>query len=481
MKSLFITSEAVPFAASGGLGDVAGALPAALRGQGIDCRVVLPLYEDLPLSLRAKLQFAGSFSVPLAWRRQYCGVFTVNINGVPYYLLDNEYYFKRPGLYGHYDDAERFAFFAKAVLELLPVIDFFPDILHANDWQTALVPVYHALQYHGRPGYEAMKTVFTLHNIQYQGQYDCCIGEDVLGLGSEQATLLHYDGCINFLKGGIEASDRVTTVSPTYAQELNDPYFAYGLADFWRQRSDKCRGILNGIDTDLYNPAADSLIAAPFSAGQLAGKAANKKALQEQFGLPVQPHTPLIGMVSRLVEQKGFDLILYALENLLKQNIQIAVLGAGDWRYEHFLKEAAARYPQSLSVRTGFYPAVARQLYAGADLFLMPSKTEPCGLAQLIAKRYGALPIVRATGGLKDTVTDCGGEGGNGFTFQTYNAEDMSHAVWRAVAFYRNQPEAFGAAVVRAMECDHSWQASALAYKALYEEVVAPCNKKTIS
>lgn len=470
MKVLFVTPEAYPFAVSGGLGDVSGALPAALRSRFLGCRVVMPLYEDIKEEYKAQMSFLGSITVPVSWRRQYCGVFEAKWGGVTYYLLDNQYYFKRKGLYGYYDDAERFAFFSRAALEILPLIDYKPDVIHCNDWQSALVPTYYHLFYAGKSGYENIKTLLTIHNIQYQGKYGREILGDVLGIPEDAASLLENDGCVNILKGGIETAHAVSTVSPTYAREILDPWYSYGLDSILKERSYKLRGIINGIDVEVYNPETDGMIAANYSVENREGKAANKRALQEQMGLPVRDDVPLIGIVSRLVSQKGLDLVQYALPALMEQDIQLVILGSGDWAYESYFDEMAAKYPQKIGLKVGFIPALAHQIYAGADLFLMPSKFEPCGLAQLISLRYGTLPIVRQTGGLKDTVFDCGGEKGNGFTFQTYNGDDMKDAVLRAVALYQNR-EDWNEAVTRAMNCDHSWGQSAGEYAKLYKEL----------
>ncbi len=471
MKVLFVTSEAYPFAVSGGLGDVAGALPAALRKRFVGCRVVMPLYEDISQELREQMTFIGSISVPVAWRRQYCGIFEAKYNGVTYYLLDNQYYFKRAGLYGYYDDAERFAFLARAALEILPTVDYYPDVIHCNDWQTALLPVYHSLIYAHKPGYENIKTLLTIHNIQYQGKYGYEVLEDVFGIPSYAHSLLDYDGCANILKGGIETAHAVNTVSPTYATEIMDPWYSYGLDSILKERSYKLSGIINGIDVEVYNPETDKVIPTTFTVDDRSGKAKNKAALQEQMGLPVRSDVPLVGLVSRLVSQKGLDLVKYAMEGLLKQDVQFVVLGSGDWTYESYFDEMAARYPEKFAVKIGFVPSLARQIYAGADLFLMPSKFEPCGLAQLIALRYGTLPIVRETGGLKDTIVDCGEADGYGFTFKTYNGDDMADAVHRALALYQDQ-DAWQAAVTRAMQQDNSWNSSAGEYIKLYKKLL---------
>ena len=472
MKVLFCTSEALPFAATGGLGDVAGSLPQALRLRLIGCRVVMPLYEDIPQELRDNMKFLTSLSVPVAWRRQYCGVFEAKVGGVIFYLIDNQYYFKRSGLYGHYDDAERFAFLSRAALEMLPYIDFKPNIIHCNDWQTALVPVYYRLFYANNDWYAGMKTMVTIHNVQYQGKYGLELVKDVLGIPQSETQLLEYDGCVNMLKGAVECANWVTTVSPTYAQELLDPWFSHGLDSILKSRSWKLSGILNGIDTMSYNPSSDESIAAHYSAEDPSGKAENKRALQEQLGFAQKPDTPLIGMVTRMVAHKGLDLVREVLDRLMGEtNVQFVILGSGDWEYESFFREMQNRYPGRLSASIGFLPELSRRVYAGADIFLMPSKSEPCGLSQMIALRYGAVPVVRATGGLKDTIQDSGDGEGNGFTFQTYNSGDMLYAVRRALEGYAN-PEGWEILVRRAMECDNSWGRSANEYIRLYRALL---------
>ncbi|HZK39030.1 MAG TPA: glycogen/starch synthase, partial [Clostridia bacterium] len=417
MKVLYAISEALPFIASGGLGDVGGSLPQALQKRRVGCRVVMPLYEDIPSALREEMKFITHITVPVGWRNQYCGIYQAKSGGVTYFLLDNEYYFKREGLYGYYDDAERYAFFSRAVLEIIPYINFKPDVIHCNDWQTALVPVFYSTLYATLEGYENIKTVFTIHNIQYQGIYGHEVLHDVLGLSDEKAPLLAYNGAINFMKGGIECADKVTTVSPTYANEILDPWYSHGLDSILKERSFKLMGILNGIDTELYNPADDKDIFYPYSAEKPAGKAKNKAALQELFELPIKADIPLFGVVSRLVAHKGFDLVKAALPELLATtDVQFVILGTGDAEFEHFFEEMAAKHPDKISLRLGFIPALAKKIYAGSDMFLMPSKSEPCGLAQMMALRYGTIPLVRETGGLKDSVTDSGDGYGNGFS-----------------------------------------------------------------
>lgn len=471
MNVLFCASEAAPFAASGGLGDVAGSLPRAIRNRKVACRVVMPLYGDMKQEYREKLTYITNFTVPVGWRNQYCGLFELTHNGVKYYFLDNEYYFKRTGLYGFYDDGERFAFFSRAILEMLFHVDFVPDVIHANDWQTALVPVYLNLYYRHLEQYRSIKTVFTIHNIQYQGKYGMEILEDVFGIPQSAKSIVEQDGCVNLMKGAIEMADRVTTVSPTYAEELLDPWYAHGLDTILRLRSFKLSGFLNGIDTDSYNPETDPDIYAHYTAEDPSGKAENKRALQERLGLPQRPEAPLIGMVTRLVSHKGLDLVKYVLDELLQADVQMVLLGSGDWTYENFFREAQDRHREKFCYCAGFVPELARKIYAGADIFLMPSKSEPCGLSQMVACRYGAVPVVRETGGLKDSITDCGDGYGIGFTFKTYNANDMLAAIHRALGAYAN-PEDWPLLVDRALKADFSWGRSANEYIRLYRALL---------
>lgn len=477
MKILYTTSEALPFAASGGLADVAGSLPHALRVRLIGCRVVMPLYQDIPQELKEKMTFLTSLSVPVAWRRQYCGVFETRYNGVIYYLLDNQYYFKRPGLYGHYDDAERFAFFSRAVLEILAYIDFKPDIIHANDWRTALVPVYYNLFFRWREGYENIKTVYTIHNIQYQGKYGLEILEDVFGIPPEASAVVELDGVINLMKGGIEAADCVTTASPTYAKEILDPWFSHGLDDILKMREWKLHGILNGIDTDVNNPESDSMIWANYSADDPSGKAENKKRLQERLGLPQNVDLPILSMVTRLVPYKGIDLVKSSLEKLLKEDVQFVLLGSGDWLYENFFREMQSRYPTKMSYNHGYTPELAHKIYAGSDILLVPSKSEPCGTSQMIACRYGTVPVVRETGGLKDSISDCKDERGIGFTFKSYNDEDMMNTIRCALNAYEDK-QYWAALMGRCMKADFSWGQSANKYIKLYRSLLKTTSSK---
>lgn len=471
MNILFAASEARPFIASGGLADVIGALPKALLGAGCDCRVILPLYSDIPDKFRANMQKIGEFEVWLGWRSLYCGLFMTELDGVTFYFVDNEYYFRRNGIYGHFDDGERFAYFSKAVLESIKHMDFEPDVIHCHDWQTGMIPAFLNIFYRDDPKLAKAKTIFTIHNIQYQGNYDMYFAEDVLGLSASKRSIVEYDGRCNYMKAGIDQCDAVSTVSPTYATEIQDPWFAWGLDRFIRERKYKLAGILNGIDTEGYDPSTDSDIPATFSKYDLSGKAKCKAELQKELGLEVDPNAMLIGMVGRLVSHKGLDLVRFICDRLMEQPVQIAILGSGESAFEGFFRYMQQKYPGRISFVCGFIPALARRIYAGSDVFLMPSKSEPCGLAQMIALRYGTIPIVRETGGLKDSIKDLGGNRGNGFTFQTYNADDMLGAILRAQNLYHRN-ERWKEAVLNALSCDFSWNRSAHAYTRLYEAVL---------
>lgn len=471
MKVLFASSEAYPFACSGGLADVAGALPKALRKRFVGCRIILPLYSTIPEELKQKMTFVCSVTVPVAWRRQYCGVFEAHMDGVIYYFIDNQYYFKRDGLYGYYDDAERYTFFSRAVLEVLPHIDFTPDIIHCNDWQTALIPVYLDAFYKQNDFYKDIKTVYTIHNIQYQGKFGYELLEDVLGLPAERRGIVEYDNCINFMKAAIQCADKVTTVSPTYAKEILSPYYSHGLDNILKEFTYKTTGIVNGIDVEVYNPETDNLIYKNFSVEDVSAKAFNKSALQEELGLPKKADTPVIGMVTRLVKHKGIDLVKCVFEELLQKDIQFAILGSGEWEFETFFHEMSKKYPEKVGLKLGFNPQLAHRIYAGADIFLMPSQSEPCGLAQMVALRYGTIPIVRETGGLNDTIKDSHDGLGNGFTFKNYNAHDMQYTISRALNGYKDT-DGWSILRERAMKCDNSWKTSANAYIGLYKELI---------
>lgn len=473
MKILYATSEAQPFAASGGLADVAGSLPKALAEEGHQCIVVMPYYTNtIKDDKKALISYVDHFYVSVGWRCQYCGVFRAELNGVTYYFLDNEYYFKRNfGLYGYYDDAERFAFFSRAICELIQRFDLRPDIINANDWQTALVPVYYNFFYNHQYNMQNIHTVFTIHNIQYQGRYGMELLEEILGIPRHLASVLEYDGDVNFMKGAIETSEKITTVSPTYAQEILNPWFSHGLDRALKGKEYKTCGFLNGIDVDMYNPEKDKNLVSTFSAKNKAGKKKCKSALLAELGLP-DGDEPVLGMVSRLVEHKGFDLVKYCFDEIISLGYKVVIVGSGEKQYEDFFHGMHYRYPDRVSFTCGYIPALASKIYAASDMFLMPSKSEPCGLAQMISLRYGTVPIVRATGGLKDSILDCGDPSGNGvgFTFQTYNALDMLGAIRRAKDLYWDKKN-WNALVTRAMKADFSWKQSAKLYIGLYHEL----------
>ena len=398
-------------------------------------------------------------------------MFEAHQDGVIYYFIDNQYYFKRDGLYGYYDDAERYTFFSRAVLEILPHIDFTPDIIHCNDWQTALIPVYLDAFYKQNEFYKDIKSVFTIHNIQYQGKFGYELLEDVLGLPGERRGIVEYDNCINFMKAAIQCADKVTTVSPTYAKEILSPYYSHGLDNILKEFTYKTTGIVNGIDVEVYNPETDPLIYKNFTAEEISGKAINKSSLQAELGLPQKADVPVIGMVTRLVKHKGIDLVKCVFEELLQKDIQFAILGSGDWEFETFFHEMSKKYPEKVGLKLGFNPQLAHRIYAGADIFLMPSQSEPCGLAQMVALRYGTLPIVREPGGLMDTIKDSHDGTGNGFTFKNYNAHDMQYTVLRALEGYKDK-DGWSILRERAMNCDNSWKTSANAYIGLYKEII---------
>ena len=467
MKILFAAAECFPFVVTGGLGDVIGALPKALTklGSNIDVRVVLPLYSDIPQDIKSRINFVKSITVKLSWRNQYCGIHLAEFDGIKYYLIDNEYYFKRKGIYGHFDDAERFAFFCKSVFEILPHIDFIPDVIHAHDWHTALVPSYASLKYKKIEKYSNIKTVFTIHNIQYQGVFSKEIMNDVLDIDPSDVNAVENDGSVNLMKGAIELADAVNTVSPSYAEEIKTAYYAHGLESIINERSFKICGILNGIDTDRYNPWTDKHIIKRYSAKNPEGKTANKEEIQQEFGLPVDSSVPVIGIISRLVEHKGFDLVACIIRQLLDERVQVIILGKGDAHYEDFFSTVAAQYPEKLSVKIAYDTALASRIYAGADMILMPSKTEPCGLVQMVACRYGSLPIVRATGGLKDSITD----EENGFVFHDYNAHHMLDTINRALRDFDDKSK-WNELIQNAMNSDFTWKSSAKKYLELYKK-----------
>lgn len=473
MKVLYCASECDPFAASGGLGVVAGSLPAALRQRLVGCRVVMPYYSCIPQELKNNMKFLVSFTVQVAWRRQYCGVFELHHEGIVYYFIDNQYYFNRDGIYGFYDDAERYAFFSRACLEMLPHIDFKPDIIHCNDWQTALVPVYYNVFYSKNEWYSGIKTIFTIHNIQYQGKYLMDINTEVVGLPETDSHIIEYDGKANFMKGAIETANRVSTVSPSYAQEIKNPWFSYGLDGILREREWKLRGILNGIENKDYDPGTDCHLYNNYWVDNLDGKSKCKSALQQRLGLQQRWEIPIIAMVTRIVAPKGIDLVCEGFEQLMsREDVQVVIHGSGDEKYEDFFRDMQRRYPGKVCYCCGYYNELARKIYSGADLLLMPSRSEPCGLSQMIALRYGTIPIVREVGGLKDSIIDSGGGDGNGFTFSKYDTADMLNAIRRAIAGYWRRDD-WWILVQRAMRWDNSWARSAGEYIQLYKEALS--------
>jgi len=473
MNILFTASEVAPFIKTGGLADVAGSLPQALAAQGNDVRVVLPLYEGIAQKWREQMTFLSHYEISLSWRKVYCGVFSLQKDGVTYYFIDNEYYFKRAQLYGHFDDGERFAFFSRAVIELPAHIDWAPHILHCNDWQTALVPVYLLEARNRIPQLQTARSVFTIHNIEYQGRYSYdCLG-DLFGLDHSyfENYLGHY-GDVNLMKGAIVAADFTTTVSPTYAEELHYSFFAHSMEGVVSHYGYKIKGILNGLDVELYDPSADPALPRKYTADDLSGKAACKEALQRAVGLNVNPNVPIIGCVSRLASHKGFDLILAAIHDIMALDVQMVILGTGETKFEDAFRRIAAQYPGRFSAQLMYSAALSTAIYSGADLYLMPSIAEPCGLSQIIAMRYGTLPIVRETGGLKDTVIPVGKPDARGFTFANINAHDMAHVIWEAVELYKNAPEQWASLQKTAMTTDFSWNVSASAYLNIYQSIL---------
>lgn len=473
-KILYAGAEVMPFAATGGLGDVLGSLPAAVKRKNPDCdvRVVMPLYGQIKAEWRDKMTFVKYLMVPLAWRSLYCGIFSLEKDGVTFYFLDNEYYFKRNALYGSYDDAERFAFFSVAILEMMRVLNFYPDVLHANDWQTALTVIKLKRAYAERLDYKNIKAVYTIHNIEYQGVYSKEILGDVFDLRGEDANIVDYNGALNLTKGAVVCADYVTTVSPNYAKEIQTETYSCGLHHILREYAYKIDGIVNGIDYDYYNPQEDPDIPNAFYWRALSGKKKNKEALQKQFGLDVNPDVPVIAMISRMASHKGFDLVLSIFDELMQDDVQFILLGTGEPQYEAFFAESAKRYPGKASINLTYNRALSKIIYAGSDIFLMPSKSEACGLSQMIASRYGSVPVVRETGGLFDTIKPYGVDrSGNGFTFASYNAHDMLHVIREAETLFRDKDN-WKTLVKKVMRVDFSWDGSADKYIACYNKLL---------
>ena len=476
MKILFAASECVPFIKTGGLADVVGALPKELLKAGADIRVILPKYRLMDESLKAQLEHVVHFNINLGWRNQYVGIEKLVLNGIPFYFVDNEQYFGRSYIYGlGGDEGERYAFFGRAVLEALPQIDFIPDVLHCHDWQTGLIPPMLKIQYAHLPMYRGIKCVYTVHNLQYQGIFPIREIEELVGLGDLAYTpdALEFYGMCSFMKGGLVFADKITTVSPTYSQEIQTAYYGERLDGLLRHRSNDLSGILNGIDTGEYDPQTDTRIFKNYTADTFADKAQNKTGLQKKLGLKEDAHVPLIGMVGRLSGQKGLDLVDRVLDEIMFTGCQLVVLGMGEERYVDLFNWAMWKYPGRLSASYRMDHTLAHQIYAGADMFLMPSMFEPCGLSQLIALRYGTLPIVRETGGLRDTVlsyNEYTGDG-NGFTFFNYNAHDMLSVIRRAVDTYLNRQDTWEMLAGRAMAGQYGWDQSAGKYMELYEKL----------
>ena len=467
-KILFVASECTPFIQTGGLAEVIGSLSKALAATGrFDVRVVVPMYSDIKWEYKQQFNYIGNIYVPLAWRNQYCGIFTYEKDGVIFYFLDNEFYFKRPGCYGYFDDGERFAFFSRSVLEIMPFINFYPDIMHCHDWQAALAAIYLKTNYCFREEYQYIRALFTIHNIEYQGIYSMDILSDLFDIYGTYAGLVEYNNCINLMKGTIECCERFSTVSPTYAEEIKNPYFSHGLDPIVRRNEFKLCGILNGIDDIGYNPKYDKHIFAPYSPEDFAGKKVCKSELQRMLGLNDKPDTPIIAMISRLAAHKGLDLVTTVIDEILQDDVQFVILGTGESHFEGWFADLARRYPGKVSANIMFNGDLSRKIYSGSDIFLMPSKSEPCGLSQMIACRYGTIPVVRETGGLKDSIKPLE----NGYTFANYNAHDMMYVVREAVADYKNKEE-WAKLMYRAATTDFSWNQSAKQYEALYYDML---------
>ena len=474
MKILYVGGEALPYASTGGLGDVLGSLPAALKAYSPedDIRLVMPLHGKITPAWREKMTKIAEFTVQLAWRCQYCGVWSLEKDGVTVYFIDNEYYFKRPALYGFFDDGERYAYFCMAALEMMNRLNYYPDVLHAHDWQSALTVVYLNCIYRNREGYRDIKTAFTIHNIEYQGQYDFSILGDVFALGENEHSLMDHGGCINLMKAAIECADRVSTVSPRYAEEIQSAEYAHGLEFCLIRNAHKLTGILNGIDYTYYDPEEEGSIFATFTPTRLAGKAKDKKAMQREVGLPENNEVPMLSLITRLASHKGLDIVSECIWDIVKNNdVQLVVLGKGEARYEKLFCDLEAAFPEKVRALITYDRDLSKRIYAATDIFLMPSKSEPCGLSQMIASRYGAIPVVRETGGLYDSIKPYWVEGntvhGNGFTFANYRAEELKERTEAAIALWNN-PKARKKLVTKIMKTDFSWNVSAQKYLEMY-------------
>ena len=470
MKILYVTSEANPFAASGGLGDVMGALPLSVHEEGVETSVIMPLYDSVKEEHRCKLEKVIDISFKLSWRETGASIFKIDHNGVTYYFVENHRYFTRGRLYGEQDDAERFAFFSRAVIEFMLQSGIVPDVLHANDWQTALTVVYLKTEFSENPMLSGIKTVYTIHNIEYQGKFGYDVLGDVFGINGRYMGVLEYDGCVNLMKGAIVVSDYITTVSPNYANELEYDFFSFGLSPMIKAAKYKISGVINGIDYNYFSPETGGDIVKKYNTRTVkSGKAANKKALQEELGLEVRADVPLLVMITRLTAGKGIDLVLHILEEVLREDVQVAILGTGDKEYEVRIAEMA-KHHDNLAALIKFDRVISKKMYASADIFIMPSKSEPCGLAQMIACSYGTVPIVRSVGGLYDSIKPWGTEGGNGFRFDNYNAHDLLYSIKNAVSLYRDKKE-WAKLVVAAKKSDFTWKNSAAKYIKIYNKL----------
>lgn len=476
-KILFVGAEVMPFAATGGLGDVLGSLPTALAAdEQNDVRVVMPLYSAVGEQWREQMRDEAVFDVQLSWRTQYCGVKSLQRSGVTYYFIDNEYYFKRDSLYGSFDDGERYAYFCMAVMEMIGKLGFYPDILHAHDWQAALSIVYLNTKYRSVEGYENIKTVYTIHNIEYQGQFDFYVLGDVFALGEEHHGLMDWGGVINLMKAAIVCADRVSTVSPRYAEEIRTPEYGHGLEAILNENAGKLCGILNGIDYEYYNPAADPALAKTYSSRGIKGKVKNKLALQNKYSLPERGDVPMLAVISRLASHKGLDLLCEISYNLVSEHdVQLVILGKGESRYESFFVGLESQFPNKVRALIEYDRDLSRQIYAAADVFIMPSKSEPCGLSQMIASRYGAIPVVRETGGLYDSIKgywdDDGKLRGNGFTFANYSSAELYDRICAALELWHDDDKR-DKFIKIVMKTDFSWSNSAVKYNEMYSGVM---------
>lgn len=476
MKILFVAAEGAPFSKTGGLGDVIGALPKSLVKAGHDVAVVLPYYDMVEEKFGTDIEDVLDFEVHVGWRKQYAGLKKTSLNGVDFYFIDNQYYFFRGHVYGDFDDGERFAFFQLATIEAMEKLNFIPDVLHVHDYHAAMIPFLVKEKYHWIQAYQSIKTVLTIHNLEFQGQFSESMLGDLFGVGFERYAdgTLRWNDCLNWMKAGILYADRVTTVSPSYAQEIMTSQFGCGLDQILRMESGKVHGIVNGIDTDLYDPETDALLSYHFNHQDLSGKAKNKAKLQEKLGLPVRSDVPVVGIVSRLTRQKGFDVVVESLHRMLQEDVQIVLLGTGDAGFEQAFSWFASVYPEKLSANITFDVQLAQEIYAASDIFLMPSRFEPCGLSQMMAMRYGTLPLVHEVGGLRDTVQAYNpvDGSGTGFSFDNLSSYWLNWAFQTAVEVYRKEPSTWENLQIQAMEKDFSWDTASQSYLDLYQQLV---------